>query len=175
MRPTLTGGLPLHLGSGIPGIGHFPSFFNPFCVVDGWQRPSSLQRVLTRRILWLVAALLVGSAVAASFTPRPSREKPREGPPIPPAAAEPARVVEASLGESSRPRVVRARRGELVRLTVTATRPDTVTVEGYDRLEPAEPGTPAKFEFRADRVGSFPVRLRESARTVGRLDVADGA
>lgn len=136
----------------------------------------------------LLVVLLVIGAVAAAIAPQPGPAPlPATTAPTTTAAAppdrSPARTVTLSLPTGSTSAdVVRARAGDLVKLTVAAAAPGTVTIDGLDRLEPVDPDTPARFEFFADRTGSFAVRLApasqsvaEAAPAVGRLDVSPAA
>ena len=54
---------------------------------------------------------------------------------------------------------VRARIGDLVELTVPSGRPGTVTIDGYDRVLPVDPDSPARFSFTAEVAGSHPILL----------------
>ncbi|MFN8133103.1 MAG: hypothetical protein U0R70_16285 [Solirubrobacteraceae bacterium] len=141
-----------------------------------------------RRLVALLVVLLVIGAVAAAIAPQPGPGPlPATTAPTTTAAAppdrSPARTVTLSLPAGSTPDdVVRARSGDLVRLTVAAAAPGTVTIDGLDRLEPVDPDTPARFEFIADRTGTFPVRLALSSQgaaeappAVGRLEIAPAA
>jgi hypothetical protein len=137
-----------------------------------------------RRLVALLVVLLVIGAVAAAVVPQPE--------PAPTATtttataapdAAPARTVALSLpAGSTSADVVRARKGDLVRLTVAAAAPGTVTIDGLDRLETVDATTPARFEFFAGRTGTFPVRLApadegtaEAAPAVGRLEIQPAA
>lgn len=136
----------------------------------------------------LLVVLLVIGAVAVAVAPQPGPGPlPATTAPTTSAAAppdrSPARTVTLSLpAGSTAATVVRARAGDLVRLTVAAAAPGTVTIDGLDRLEPVDPDTPARFEFFADRPGAFPVRLAlasqgesEAPPAVGRLEISPAA
>jgi hypothetical protein len=137
--------------------------------------------MLARRLLLLIALLLVMLAVANAVAPRGERGSstgtltgPRTGPSLP-AQAQPGTesggTVTATLraGTAGRPRVVRARLGDLVDLSVAADVVGTVQVGGYDLLEPVDPAAPAEFHLFADRAGSFDVSLLETGAVIGRL------
>ena len=133
--------------------------------------------MLARRLLFLVAAMMVVTFVASVLAPRPVTE-PIEPPPTPNTggAAAPAKgVVELRLDASAgRPRTVDARVGETVQLTVEGDTADGVLIDGLDQIRFMEPLTPAVFELRLDRAGEFPIVLMESQETVGSLNVASG-
>lgn len=135
--------------------------------------------MLLRRLLLVFAVLLITSAIASSLAPRDLRRQPPEGGVPAPAREQPAAAPAPGrapvAGELPADRVVRARVGDLVRVTVSAQAPDTVEIEGYDRAEPVDAATPARFEFVASREGRFRVTLRRAAREVGRLEVSPSA
>jgi hypothetical protein len=137
--------------------------------------------MLGRRLLLLAAILMLTGAIAAALTPRDLREpapptQTRPVPTSPPAAAggtpatrELSRTVNA---DARRPQTVRARVGDLLHLTVRAQSPDEVELVGLDRFEAADQFSPARFDFFVERAGSFPIRLREARREIGRLVVS---
>lgn len=132
-----------------------------------------------RHLLLLAAVLLATGALAAALTPRDARrgdEAATTAAPAPgagggtrPRAPERSATIDAS---ARRQVVVRVREGTLLRLTVRAPSPDEVELSGLGRFQAVDQFSPARFEFFARREGSFPVRLRESGRTIGRLVVS---
>jgi hypothetical protein len=137
--------------------------------------------VLRRRLFVLAVVLLATGAIAAAVTPRDLRQggdtTPTTAVPAPPPGAtggtppgegDGVRVVDAA---AARPAVVRVRRGTLVRLRVRTRGPDEVELVGLNRFAPADEFSPARFDFFAERAGTFPIRLREARRDVGRLIV----
>ena len=112
----------------------------------------------------VLVLLAVGSALETAG--RSGRSQPPPAPvppparPSPPSQAVVARIPVASLA----PATVRARAGDLVKLTVASQQPGIVTIDGYDRIEPVESQSPARFSFLAKRIGSFPVRFRASGQ-----------
>lgn len=146
-----------------------------------------------RRLLLFFAVLFGAAALASALVPRdrgssgdsgaPGQSRPvSTGPATTPGAgeattaespaAEPGtRTVAAVAANLPAKRPVQARPGELVELTVTHDGPDSVTIEGYDLVEAVDSATPARFEFPADRVGTFPVRLVQAGTQVGTLEV----
>ena len=141
--------------------------------------------MLARRLLALIAVLLVVLAVANAVAPRKTDRAPSSppgnagtAPATPPSAtAVPdtaGRTVTAELSAtpSGRTKVVRARLGDEVDLYVSAPVVGTVTLSGYDLLEAVDPSTPAEFHFIADRAGTFDVLLQEADAVVGRLRVS---
>jgi hypothetical protein len=139
-----------------------------------------------RRLLLLVAVLVATSALAAVLAPQDLRRSParsdrgstptspRAGPGAPNATS--PTTVNASLPAGLQRRgYVGVTVGDLLELIVTADRPDTVAIDGYDRLAEVDSDSPARFDFIADRAGRFGVRLVDSGRRVGLLDVRAAA
>jgi hypothetical protein len=129
------------------------------------------QLVPWRRLLLFAALLLVAISLVSAMTPSEQRFRDSPGANAePPPASRPASVVEASLPAE---RTVRARIGDVVRLSVRAPSADVVEVTSLAVEEPVDAGATAQLEFVADRAGSFPVRLREAGEAIGTLRVAD--
>ena len=132
-----------------------------------------------RRILIASAIVLLLGIVIVVVTSEEDTAVAPSGPPGPGALVPTGRTVVATLpgpGDTSVP--VRARVGDLIRLTVRSSRPETVSVAGRDEVQPVDPRTPAQFEFFAAEEGRFPVRLPDSGnREVGFVEVgpADAA
>jgi hypothetical protein len=68
-------------------------------------------------------------------------------------------------------RRVEVRKGQKVRLEVTADQGDTVHVHGYDLERPASPGSPATIEFTADKTGLFEVETHDAGVLLVQLAV----
>lgn len=138
-----------------------------------------------RRLAALLVVLLVIGAVAAALAPEPARQPAATAtqPTTTTAPRTVARTIDLSLpAGSTSDDVVKARSGDLVRLTVASSAPGVVTIDGLDRREAAEPNSPARFEFFAEKTGTFAVRLAPSAEpageagtTVGKLEIAPAA
>jgi hypothetical protein len=127
-----------------------------------------------RRLLALAAALILAvvlllDVLSDENPPDPPRTAPGRSAGPRPVPGPPSTVVASIPAVVDRPRPVRARVGDVVRLSVAATRPDSVTIQGYDRVEPVDPDTPARFSFLAERPGEFEIRLTSSGRIVGVL------
>lgn len=108
----------------------------------------------------LLAALVVGASLEAGG----QDERTATRPTTPPTAGSPSsRTISRSIAAASpTPPTVRAREGDVVKLAIVSNEAGTVTLDGYDRIEPVGPQSPARFSFIAERAGSFPVRLRQS-------------
>jgi hypothetical protein len=142
--------------------------------------------MLGRRLLLLAALLLASGAVAAALAPREGGEStttttatrpsiatppPASGGTAPRRSREVTRSVSAAAPE---PAVVRARAGDLLNLTVAAPSADEVELVGLGRFQAVDEFSPARFNFFLSRVGTFPIRLRERDRDIGRIVVNQG-
>jgi hypothetical protein len=136
--------------------------------------------MLGRRLLILMAVLLGLTAVATSLAPRPGMSGRGSATPAAPSAesrpadgAEPSRVVERTLvaNPGVRPAVVLAHPGDTIRLMVKGDILDSVELEGFDEIEPVEPGSPARFELLAEERGGHAIRLIDADRRIGRIDI----
>jgi len=136
--------------------------------------------VLGRRLLVLFAVLLGLTALATSLAPRPT-VGPRSADSgvstaTPTASSTPAaqssrRLEETIAVDDGRTRV-RARPGDVLALSVRGDVLDGVEIAGLGKLEPIEPGSPARFEMLLDAPGRFPITLLTTGRVVGEIDVA---
>jgi FtsP/CotA-like multicopper oxidase with cupredoxin domain len=55
------------------------------------------------------------------------------------------------------PRTIKVTKGDAVRIVVTADKPNTIHLHGYDIEREAAPGKPARFAFTADIEGVFEI------------------
>ena len=141
--------------------------------------------MLGRRLLLLFAVLLGLTALATSLAPRPTVRSDSAGagvsnpaptvPPAPPAQTS-ERIERTISAEAGRPRTrLRARTGDVLALTVRGDVLDGVEIAGLGKLEPVEPGSPARFEMLLDTPGKFRVTLLDARRAVGLIEVAPSA
>jgi hypothetical protein len=136
--------------------------------------------MLARRLLLLVAVLLVVGAFASAVAPRDTNNKDRATTPtVAPVAggALPQQGAGTTITETlpgpttGKTKTVRAQVGDLIDLTVQAPGPDTVTIAGYDEIQTADPANPAHFSFFADEPGTFVVTLQDAGTVVGQLEI----
>lgn len=136
--------------------------------------------MLGRRLMVLMAVLLGLTALATSLAPRPrvvhrQAATPPPAPTVahtPAASARPARIVARTLeADASTPTVVNASVGDTVRLVVTGDVLDSVEIEGFDEIAPIDPDSPARFELLADRRSKSAIRLIDSGRRIGLLQI----
>jgi FtsP/CotA-like multicopper oxidase with cupredoxin domain len=66
---------------------------------------------------------------------------------------------------------IEVKKGDTVRLTVTADAPEHVHVHGYDIFKDVGPGRAARFRFKADVEGVFEIELEDSHRQIAELRV----
>jgi hypothetical protein len=129
-------------------------------------------------MLVLVAVLMGLTALVATLAP-PERGPRGERADAPPRATEaaPVRPTEAadvtatlSAGADKRPRTVRAELGDHVTIQVVSPVADSVSLGELD-LQPAEPGSPARFDLLADTPGSYPLVALSDDHRIGTLQV----
>jgi hypothetical protein len=68
-------------------------------------------------------------------------------------------------------RTLSYRRGDRIRLRITADAPDEVHVHGFDVEKPVGPGKPARFDLKADIEGRFEVELHGTDTLIATLEV----
>jgi hypothetical protein len=137
--------------------------------------------MLGRRLFLLAAVLLAVGAIAAALTPRdmrksgPTASGTTSAPPEPnqhAAAGAEAREISRTVDASAaKPAIVRTRTGDLLHLVVRAPAPDEVELQGLGRFESVDESSPARFDFFLVLPGTFPIRLQQSGRVLGRLVV----
>jgi hypothetical protein len=138
--------------------------------------------VLGRRLLVLFAVLLGLTALVTSLAPRPSGLRPGLAGVTPSPTATPAatrapttsrRIVATISADPGRPRAsIHARVGDVLALTVRGDVLDGVEIADAGKLEPIEPGSPARFEVLLDHRGELRVDLIDAQRLIGVVDVA---
>ena len=67
---------------------------------------------------------------------------------------------------------MRGRVGDILALTVSGDVLDGVEIEEIGKLEPIEPGSPARFEVLLERRGELRVELVDAERLIGLVEVA---
>jgi hypothetical protein len=72
---------------------------------------------------------------------------------------------------SRKPKVIRIRLGDQLKLRVASPRSDQVAIPGFGELEDVDPDAPAHFDLLPFETGSYPVRLVDAKRTIGRIEV----
>lgn len=119
---------------------------------------------LRRGLLLLAITLLVVAGVSSLVRPAPeSNDAPAPAPAAPDdsseSADEPTRIKFTATAGSplDRPRPKTVKAGARVIITVTASEPGLVELDGLGRVAPAQSGTPAVFDVLVDRPGRFDV------------------
>jgi hypothetical protein len=138
--------------------------------------------VLGRRLLVLFAVLLGLTALVTSLAPRPTTTRPGivQQTPAPSATPSPElpatasrRIEQTISADPGHPRTrIKARVGDVLALSVRGDVLDGVQIEELGKLEPIEPGSPARFEVLLDRRGELRVSLVDAERLIGLVDVA---
>jgi hypothetical protein len=138
--------------------------------------------VLGRRLLVLFAVLLGLTALVTSLAPRPTVTRPgvaqvKPSPTVTPGPTGPAttsrRIVKSISADPGNPRAkIHARVGDVLALTVRGDVLDGVEIEDAGKVEPIEPGSPARFEVLLDRQGELRVDLVDAERLIGLVEVS---
>ena len=138
--------------------------------------------MLGRRLLVVFAVLLGLTALATSLAPRPTVRDGAGTRPSPTPTATPAaersetasRRVERTISANpGRKRArVRVRVGDVLMLTVDGDVYDGVEIAALGKLEPIEPGSPARFEMLLEQPGELRVGLIDEKRWIGLVEVA---
>ena len=140
--------------------------------------------MLGRRLLVVFAVLLGLTALATALAPRPTVRDGARVQPSPTPTATPApersetmsrrieRTISANAGRK-RARV-RVRVGDVLMLTVDGDVYDGVEISALGKLEPIEPGSPARFEMLLEEAGELRVGLVDAKRFIGLVEVAPG-
>ena len=87
-------------------------------------------------------------------TPAPA-ETEEEPPPPPEPEVTRIRIQDGSVVGG--PQDIEVTRGDTVRIVVTSDAPDEIHLHGYDITRNPEPGSPARFQFRAEAEGAFEI------------------
>ena len=138
--------------------------------------------MLGRRLLVLFAVLLGLTALVTSLAPRPTTTRPgivqqTPSPTTTPSPDRPAttsrRIEQTISADPGHPRTrIKARVGDVLALSVRGDVLDGVEIEELGKLEPIEPGSPARFEVLLDRRGELRVSLVDAERLIGLVEVA---
>ena len=138
--------------------------------------------MLGRRLLVVFAVLLGLTALATSLAPRPTvrdgdRAQPSSTPgttPAPERSETASRRIERTISANpGRKRArVRVRVGDVLMLTVSGDVFDGVEIASLGKLEPIEPGSPARFEMLLETPGELRVGLVDEKRWIGLVEVA---
>jgi hypothetical protein len=129
--------------------------------------------VTLRRVLVLAAVLLLLTTVAAGLSPRDPADDPAAasaGSSLPVGETVEKRIPSAAGANTT----VKVRRGDLLRLEVAGDNLDSVLLERLDQMDAIEPSTPARFELLIEQApGTYPIRLVEADRRIGRIEISE--
>jgi hypothetical protein len=128
--------------------------------------------VLAQRLLILVVVLIGLAVVAAALNPG-VRTAPPAAQPAPALEAQdptPPATVARTLDSAEPARTIAVDQGDDVQLTVRVTDLDSVAIPDLGELQAATPDSPAEFDIRADRAGSYPIELGDGTE-IGTLRV----
>jgi hypothetical protein len=120
-----------------------------------------------------------GPASAAQTATAPERDRSQDEAASPAttetAPAEPEPVRATLRIEGGRPaggeQTVTARRGDLVRITISGDAPGEVHLHGYDIERPVAPGEPARLNFTANAEGVFELEEHDTGAVLAKVEV----
>jgi hypothetical protein len=110
--------------------------------------------MVLRRMLFLIALLLLVSIVAAGAVDRERTAQQATAPAEPSVPFTAPNRVEAKLPGDSE---IRARVGDAVSISITTPQPTDVTVDALGITASASAQVPGTLEFVADRAGRYPI------------------
>ncbi|MEO8091939.1 MAG: hypothetical protein ABI726_04430 [bacterium] len=134
----------------------------------------------TRRLVIVMLMLLGISTLAAALAPPRSERaaststtgSTTQATPLTPAGGE---LVRGTIdAQAKRPPRIRIGLGDQLSLEVRSTRVVQVEIARLGLTDSAAPLSPARFDLLAERQGSFEVRLQESRREIGVIEVRAG-
>ena len=128
-----------------------------------------------RRLVIVMLILLGVSLVAGTLAPSPVDDADQEAPTPPPAPrteGEGGRLVEERIDADADGReTIPIRVGDQLALTVRTSEADEVEIPGIGELQFASPLAPARFDLLATEEATYPIRLVEADRVIGRIEV----
>jgi hypothetical protein len=134
--------------------------------------------VAARRLVVVMLVLLAISTLAAALLPAPEGDNPappkskreQRKPKAAPSPDEAGLLLVSRLRVSDQsPKTVRIERGDELRLEVAAPFGADVEIAGFGLTAAVTPFAPAQFDLLATNIGTYPVRVVDSGRLVGRL------
>src|SRR3954464_8554925 len=129
--------------------------------------------MLARRMLTFVAVILALTALAAAFAPPPPRTLDTPPPPTPSVnpADEPASFVDTKLDTDGKEKTtITLEQGDRLHLDVTGSTLDAVELRGLGPVRAVAPDALTEFDVIAENVGSYPIVLTISGRTIGTIN-----
>ena len=135
-----------------------------------------------RRLVLVMLVLLLVSSLAAALAPVRPGDSTTSSSATTTSSTEPAtpaaegRLVRAVIdADAKRPGTVRAAPGDQLQLRVDSRRVATVDIPGLGTAESVAPLAPARFDLLLIDPGEFAVKLLESGRRIGTLEVSPRA
>ena len=129
-----------------------------------------------RRLIMILLVLLFISSLAAALIPIDRSDDSTDSSTTSTTAAAEAPPAGRSLVKridvrQRKPETIRMKVGDQLELSVDGPVPDQVEIPRLDLVEPIDSGAPARFDLLADMPGTYPVRLVEANKLIGRLVV----
>jgi hypothetical protein len=132
--------------------------------------------VAARRLIILMLVLLAISSVAAALVPVDpeglSDESTTTSTQTPKRELPAGRLVSKAIdADRPRPKTVRIELGDQLQLRVSSRRADQVEIPRVGELQDVDRFTPADFDLLPFEPGSYPIRMVEAKRKIGRIVV----
>jgi hypothetical protein len=127
--------------------------------------------MLARRLAYVFSALVLVMVLGSAVAQR-EREHTQAVAPSPGAGAASSAPAPEAAGDMPPEKVLRARVGEIVSITVRTAEPETASIPAIGVSELASADVPATLEFVPSTPGRYPVELTDSGRVLGTVDVS---
>jgi heme/copper-type cytochrome/quinol oxidase subunit 2 len=134
--------------------------------------------MLARRLMIAMLVMLGLASLSAALVPAPeerdakptSEPQARKGDRAGEKAPGGGRLIRAHLdAQSEQTKTIRLRPGDQLALRVDSDEVIQVAIPEFGQLADVQPGGPARFDVLPTRPGTFPVRMVDPARTIGRI------
>ena len=126
-----------------------------------------------RRLVLILLLLLIVSTFAATLVPPPESDDEESTTTSPATTRATGELVHQTISaDAKQPQRVRLRLGDELRLRVSSPQFHEVEIPRLDLVDEVDPFAPAVFDLLPDERGVYPVRVVESGRVIGRIDVS---
>jgi hypothetical protein len=128
-----------------------------------------------RRLVAVMLVLLFLSSLAAALAPveRPDEDAPESTPaPATKPVSDEGRLVRKTIdADAKREATVKVRVGDQLQLRVRSSKPRTIELLRLGPTDDAALGVPATFDVLATQEGTFPIRILETGRRIGQIEI----
>jgi hypothetical protein len=124
-----------------------------------------------RRVSYVFSAIVLVIVIAVSVADREADKSRAVAPPLTTPTGPPPPTVTGTLPAD---RIVEARVGDAVTITVTSPEPDEAVINALGLQTETDPEQPGLLEFVAEDPGRYPVALLDTGKVVGTVVVEPG-